>query len=153
MKHLKEHCDLTLPEEMNGIKFQYGCYYLVNKKDLEPYIKDDEKDTDYKSITLGLDCIEYPFLQKIVYCAFFFTDLKRVGISGTVCSVQDDIKNKKKAREEFLKRLQEILPKLNLKIDLKHLIKTKEKLTKKFKDISIELEQIENVLNLNLNSH
>ena len=45
MSDVKECCDDTLPAELCGIKFRKGWYYLVDKKVLEPYILEDEKDT------------------------------------------------------------------------------------------------------------
>ena len=39
-------CDDYLPTEMDGVKFQYCWYYIVNKNSLETYISKKEKDTD-----------------------------------------------------------------------------------------------------------
>ena len=115
MLDIKEHCDDTLPTELCGIKFRKGWYYLVDKKILEPYICEDEKDTDYKSIVIYLDCEELRTIGDVIYEAIFFTNIKHVGISGRICAVRKDLKDKAAAREEFLKKLQETLPKLNLK--------------------------------------
>lgn len=139
---IKEHCDDTLPTELCGVKFRKGWYYLVDKKDLEPYILDDEKDTDYKSIVIYLECNEYPTIGDVVYEAIFFTDIKHVGISGRVCAVRANLKNKAIAREEFLKKLQETLPKLNLKVDIDVLTKHRDELLGTIKDASIELGEI-----------
>ena len=149
MSDVKENCDDTLPAELCGIKFQRGWYYLVDKKVLEPYILEDEKDTDYKSIVIYLDCEEYPHIGDIVYEAIFFTDIKHVGISGRICTVRKDLKDKAAAREEFLKKLQETLPKLNLKVDTDMLIKQRDALLNAIKDISIELDEIKSELKRN----
>ncbi len=146
MLDIKEHCDENLPTELCGVKFQKGWYYLVDKKALEPYICDGEKDTDYKSIVIYLDCDEYPFIGDVVYEAIFFTDIKHVGISGRICAVRKDLKDKAAAREEFLKNLQETLPKLNLKIDRDMLIEQREKLLNGIKNFQIEVEKINSEL-------
>ena len=90
MLDIKEHCDDTLPTELCGIKFRKGWYYLVDKKILEPYICEDEKDTDYKSIVIYLDCEELRTIGDVIYEAIFFTDIKHVGISGRICAVRND---------------------------------------------------------------
>lgn len=149
MLDIKEHCDDTLPTELCGIKFQKGWHYLVDKKILEPYILEDERDTDYKSIVIYLDCEEYPHIGDVVYEAIFFTNIKHVGISGRICSVRTSLKNKAAAREEFLKKLQETLPKLNLKIDTDDLIKHRDGLLNAIKNISIELDEINSELKRN----
>lgn len=149
MSDVKEYCDDTLPTELCGIKFQRGWYYLVDKKVLEPYILEDEKDTNYKSIVIYLDREEYPHIGDVVYEAIFFTDIKHVGISGRICAVRKDLKDKAAAREEFLKKLQETLPKLNLKVDTDMLIKQRDALLNAIKDISIELDEIKSELKRN----
>ncbi len=146
MLNIKEHCDDTLPTELCGVKFQKGWHYLVDKKVLEPYILKDEKDTDYKSIVIYLDCEEYPHIGDVVYEAIFFTDIKHVGISGSICTVRTHLKNKAIAREKFLKKLQEILPKLNLKVDIDDLIKHRNELLNTIKNASIELGEINSEL-------
>lgn len=143
----KEYYDSTLPKELNGIKFRSGWFYNVNKKDLEPYIDDDEKDSNYKSITIALECDEYKSFREVVYMAYFFTDIKKVGISGSICTVSDKAENKEKAREEFLRKLQEILPKLNLKLDVDKLTKRKFQLLESMKEISTELHEINSEIN------
>jgi len=142
MLDIKEHCDNTLPTELCGIKFRKGWYYLVDKKTLEPYILDDEKDTDYKSIVIYLDCEEFHAIGDVVYEAIFFTDIKHVGISGRICAVRKSLKDKAAAREEFLKKLQETLPKLNLKVDTDVLIKHRDELLDTIKEASVELGEI-----------
>lgn len=147
MEEEKENFDDTLPSELCGIKFQKGWYYLVDKKALEPYICEDEKDTDYKSIVVYLDCDEYPYTGDVFYEAIFFTNIKHVGgISGRFCTVRKELKDKAAAREEFLKELQETLPKLNLKIDKDMLIEQREKLLNGIKNIQIEVEEINSEL-------
>lgn len=142
MLEIKEHCDDTLLTELCGIKFRKGWYYLVDKKTLEPYICEDEKDTDYKSIVIYLECNEYPHIGDVVYEAIFFTNIKHVGISGRICAVRKDLKDKAAAREEFLKELQETLPKLNLKVDKDVLIKHRDELLDTIKEASVELGEI-----------
>lgn len=142
MLDIKEHCDDTLPTELCGIKFRKGWYYIVDKKTLEPYILDDEKDTDYKSIVIYLDCDEFHAIGDVVYEAIFFTDIKHVGISGRICAVRKNLKDKAAAREEFLKKLQETLPKLNLKVDTDVLIKHRDELLDTIKEASVELGEI-----------
>ena len=142
----KEDYDDTLPTELCGVKFQKGWYYLVDKKALEPFILESEKDTDYKSIVIYLDCDEYPYIGDVVYEAIFFTNIKPVGISGRICTVRKDIEDKAAAREEFLKKLQETLPKLNLKIDTDMLIEQREKLLNGIKNLQIEIEEINSKL-------
>lgn len=149
MEDEKENYDGTLPIELCGVKFQQGWYYLVDKKALEPYICDDEKDTDYKSIVIYLDCDEYPFIEDVVYEAIFFTDIKHAGISGRMCTVRKEWKDKAAAREEFLKKLQETLPKLNLKIDKDMLVKQRDKLLERIKNFQIEVEEINSELEKN----
>ena len=142
MLDIKEHCDDTLPTELCGIKFRKGWYYLVDKKTLEPYILEDEKDTDYKSIVIYLECNEYHAIGDVVYEDIFFTDIKHVGISGRICAVRKGLKDKAAAREEFLKKLQETLPKLNLKVDREVLIKHRDELLDTIKEASVELGEI-----------
>lgn len=142
MLDIKEHCDDTLPTELCGIKFRKGWYYLVDKKTLGPYILEDEKDTDYKSIVIYLECNEYPHIGDVVYEAIFFTNIKHVGISGRICAVRKDLKDKAAAREEFLKELQETLPKLNLKVDTDVLTKHRDELLDTIKEASVELGEI-----------
>lgn len=142
MLEIKEHCDDTLPTELCGIKFRKGWYYLVDKKTLEPCICEDEKDTDYKSIVIYLECNEYPHIGDVVYEAIFFTDIKHVGISGRICAVRKDLKDKAAAREEVLKELQETLPKLNLKVDTGVLTKHRDELLDTIKEASVELGEI-----------
>lgn len=148
MEDEKENFDKTLPAELCGVKFQKGWYYLVDKKALEPYICEDEKDTDYKSIVIYLDCDEYPY-GDVVYDAIFFTNIKKCGISGRLCVVRKDLKDKEVAREEFLKKLQETLPKLNLKIDTDKLIEERETLLNVIKNTQIEIEEINSELEKN----
>lgn len=150
MLDFKEHCDDTLPAELCGIKFQKGWHYLVDKKTLEPYILENEKNTDYKSIVIYLECNEYPHIGDVVYEAIFFTDIKHIGISGRICTVRKDLKDKAAAREEFLRKLQETLPKLNLKVDIDDLIKHKDALLNAIKGISIELDEINSELKRNI---
>lgn len=149
MEDVKENFDDTLPTELCGVKFQKGWYYLVDKKALEPYICEDEKDTDYKSIVIYLDCDEYPYIGDVVYEAIFFTNIKHVGISGRFCTVRKELKDKAAAREEFLKKLQETLPKLNLKIDTDKLIEERETLLNVIKNTQIEIEEIDSELEKN----
>lgn len=149
MEDVKENFDETLPTELCGVKFQKGWYYLVDKKALEPYICEDEKDTDYKSIVIYLDCDEYPYIGDVVYEAIFFTNIKHVGISGRFCTVRKELKDKAAAREEFLKKLQETLPKLNLKIDTDKLIEEREILLNGIKNFQIEIEEINSELEKN----
>ena len=149
MEEEKENFDEALPAELCGVKFQKGWYYIVDKKVLEPYICEDEKETDYKSIVIYLDCEEYPHIGDVVYEAIFFTDIKHVGISGRICTVRKDLKDKAVAREEFLKELQETLPKLNLKIDTDKLIEEREILLNVIKNTQIEIEEINSELEKN----
>ena len=149
MEDVKENFDDTLPAELCGVKFQKGWYYLVDKKALEPYICEDEKETDYKSIVIYLDCDEYPYIGDVVYEAIFFTNIKHVGISGRFCTVRKELKDKAVAREEFLKELQETLPKLNLKIDRDKLIEERETLLNVIKNTQIEIEEINSELEKN----
>jgi hypothetical protein len=138
-----------LPTELCGVKFQNGWHYLVDKKALEPYILEDERDTDYKSIVIYSDCEEYTHIGDVVYEAIFFTDIKHVGISGRICTVRKDLKDKEAAREEFLRKLQETLPKLNLRIDTDMLIKQRDKLLNGIKNLQIEVEEINSELEKN----
>ena len=130
---MNEECkiyDNCTPTEMDGIKFLYGWYYLVDKKSLEPYLSKDEKDTDYKSIEIIIDYNEFNFSQKISYSAIFFTDIKKVGVSGTLCEITGPKENNVELKEKFLKELHEIIPSLKLKPDLKMLAQKKKKLEK-----------------------
>lgn len=146
MLDIKEHCDDTLPTELCGIKFRKGWYYLVDKKILEPYICEDEKDTDYKSIVIYLDCEELRTIGDVIYEAIFFTNIKHVGISGRICAVRKGLKDKATARDEFLKKLQETLPKLNLKVDKDVLTKHRDELLDTIKEASVELSEINSEL-------
>ena len=121
-------CDDCLPIEMDGVKFQYGWYYLVNKNSLEPYISKKEKDTDYRSIEIILDYNEFNFSEEISYSAVFFTNIKKTGISGKLCEVTGSQEDKAEITEKFLKKLHEIIPSLKLKPDLKMLAKKEKNL-------------------------
>ena len=121
-------CDDYLPTEIDGVKFQYGWYYLVNKNNLEPYISKKEKDTDYRSIEIILDYDEFNFSEEISYSAVFFTNIKKTGISGTLCEVIGLQEDKAEIKEKFLKKLHEIIPSLKLKPDLKMLAKKRKNL-------------------------
>lgn len=143
---MDEECktnDDCLPVEMDGVKFQYGWYYLVDKESLEPYIYKNEKDTDYESIEIILDCSKFNFLKEIQYSAVFFTNIKKVGISGTLCEVTGPQENKAELKEKFLKKLHEIIPSLKLKPDLEMLAKRKKKLEDEFKAIIQEMKEID----------
>lgn len=113
---------------------------------MEPYICEDEKDTDYKSIVIYLDCEELRTIGDVIYETIFFTNIKHVGISGRICAVRKDLKDKAAAREEFLKKLQETLPKLNLKVDKDVLTKHRDELLDTIKEASIELSEINSEL-------
>ena len=99
-------CDDYLPTEMDGVKFQYGWYYIVDKNSLEPYISKNEKDTDYRSIEIILDYNEFNFLEEISYSAEFFTNIKKTGISGELCEVSGSQEDKAEIKERFLKKLE-----------------------------------------------
>jgi hypothetical protein len=62
---------------------------------------------------------------------------------------KEELKDKAAAREEFLKNLQETLPKLNLKIDKDMLIEQREKLLNGIKNLQIEVEEINSELEKN----
>lgn len=143
---MNEECkiyDNCTPTEMDGIKFLYGWYYLVDKKSLEPYISKDEKDTDYKSIEIIIDYNEFNFSEEISYSAIFFTDIKKVGISGTLCAITGPKENNVELKEKFLKELHEIIPSLKLKLDLEMLAKRKKKLEDEYKIIVQEMLDID----------
>ena len=142
-------CDDYLPTEMDGIKFQYGWFYIVNKNSLEPYISKNEKDTDYKSIEIILDYNEFNFSEEISYSAVFFTNIKKTGISGELCEVSGSQENKAEIKERFLKRLHEIIPSLKLKPDLKMLAQKKKKLENELKVTIQEIKEIDALLNKN----
>ena len=142
-------CDDYLPTEMDGIKFQYGWFYIVNKNSLEPYISKKEKDTDYKSIEIILDYNEFNFSEEISYSAVFFTNIKKTGISGELCEVSGSQENKAEIKERFLKRLHEIIPSLKLKPDLKMLAQKKKKLENELEVTIQEIKEIDALLNKN----
>ena len=139
-------CDDYLPTELDGVKFQYGWYYLVNKNSLEPYISKKEKDTDYRSIEIILDYNEFNFLEEISYSAVFFTNIKKTGISGELCEVSGSQENKAEIKERFLKRLHEIIPSLKLKPDLKMLAKKRKKLENELEVTIHEIKEIDALL-------
>ena len=139
-------CDDYLPTEMDGVKFQYGWYYLVNKNSLEPYISKKEKDTDYRSIEIILDYNEFNFSEEISYSAVFFTNIKKTGISGELCEVSGSQENKAEIKERFLKRLHEIIPSLKLKPDLKMLAKKRKKLENELEVTIHEIKEIDALL-------
>ena len=139
-------CDDYLPTEMDGIKFQYGWYYLVNKNSLEPYISKKEKDTDYRSIEIILDYNEFNFSKEINYSAVVFTNIKKTCISGELCEVSGSQENKAEIKERFLKRLHEIIPSLKLKPDLKMLAQKKKKLENELKVTIQEIKEIDALL-------
>lgn len=143
---VREHCDDTLPIEMDGIKLRYGWYYLVDKKKLEPYINEDEKDSNYKSIQICLDCMESKFSNKVVYIAEFFTDIKHVGISGSIVATRGKLKDKEKLRKEFLEKLHETLPKLDLRLDIDKLMEKRDELKVALKNLNFELEEVNHAL-------
>ena len=142
-------CDDYLPTELDGVKFQYGWYYLVNKNSLEPYISKKEKDTDYRSIEIILDYNEFNFLEEISYSAVFFTNIKKSGISGKLCEVSGSQKDKAEIKERFLKKLYEIIPSLKLKPDLKMLAQKKKKLENELEVTIQEIKEIDALLNKN----
>ena len=142
-------CDDYLPTEMDGIKFQYGWYYLVNKNSLEPYISKKEKDTDYRSIEIILDYNEFNFSEEISYSAIFFTNIKKTGISGELCEVSGSQENKAEIKERSLKRLHEIIPSSKLIPDLKMLAQKKKKLENELKVTIQEIKEIDALLNKN----
>ena len=142
-------CDDYLPTELDGVKFQYGWYYLVNKNSLEPYISKKEKDTDYRSIEIILDYNEFNFSEEISYSAVFFTNIKKTGISGELCEVSGSQENKAEIKERFLKRLHEIIPSLKLKPDLKMLAQKKKKLENELEVTIQEIKEIDALLNKN----
>ena len=142
-------CDNCTPTEMDGIKFLYGWYYLVDKKSLEPYLSKDEKDTDYKSIEIIIDYNEFNFSEKISYSAIFFTDIKKVGVSGTLCEITGPKENNVELKEKFLKELHEIIPSLKLKPDLKMLAQKKKKLENELEVTIQEIKEIDALLNKN----
>ncbi len=143
---VREHCDDTLPTEMNGIKLRYGWYYIVDKKKLEPYINEDEKDSNYKSIQICLDCMEHKFSNEVLYAAEFFTDIKHVGISGNIVATRGKLEDKEKLRKEFLEKLRETLPKLDLRLDMDKLIEKRDELKVALKNLSIELEEVNHAI-------
>ena len=142
-------CDDYLPTELDGVKFQYGWYYLVSKNSLEPYISKKEKDTDYRSIEIILDYNEFNFLEEISYSAEFFTNIKKTGISGKLCEVIGPQENKAEIKEKFLKKLHEIIPSLKLKPDLKMLAKKRKKLENELEVTIQEIKEIDALLNKN----
>ena len=142
-------CDDYLPTELDGVKFQYGWYYLVNKNSLEPYISKKEKDTDYRSIEIILDYNEFNFSEEVSYSAVFFTNIKKTGISGELCEVSGSQENKAEIKERFLKRLHEIIPSLKLKPDLKMLAQKKKKLENELEVTIQEIKEIDALLNKN----
>ena len=142
-------CDDYLPTEMDGVKFQYGWYYIVDKNSLEPYISKNEKDTDYRSIEIILDYSEFNFSEEISYSAVFFTNIKKTGISGELCEVSGSQENKAEIKERFLKRLHEIIPSLKLKPDLKMLAQKKKKLENELEVTIQEIKEIDALLNKN----
>ena len=139
-------CDDYLPTEMDGVKFQYGWYYIVDKNSLEPYISKDEKDTDYRSIEIILDYNEFNFLEEISYSAEFFTNIKKTGISGKLCEVIGPQEDKAEIKEKFLKKLHEIIPSLKLKPDLKMLAKKRKKLENELEVTIHEIKEIDALL-------
>ena len=139
-------CDDYLPTEMDGVKFQYGWYYIVDKNSLEPYISKNEKDTDYRSIEIILDYNEFNFLEEISYSAEFFTNIKKTGISGTLCEVIGPQEDKAEIKEKFLKKLHEIIPSLKLKPDLKMLAKKRKKLENELEVTIHEIKEIDALL-------
>ena len=146
---MNEECkiyDNCTPTEMDGIKFLYGWYYLVDKKSLEPYLSKDEKDTDYKSIEIIIDYNEFNFSEKISYSAIFFTDIKKVGVSGTLCEITGPKENNVELKEKFLKELHEIIPSLKLKPDLKMLAQKKKKLENELEVTIQEIKEIDALL-------
>lgn len=143
---VREHCDDTLPIEMDGIKLRYGWYYLVDKKKLEPYINEDEKDSNYKSIQICLDCMEHKFSKEVLYTAEFFTDIKHVGISGNIVATRGKLEDKEKLRKDFLEKLHETLPKLDLRLDIDKLMKKRDELKALIKNLNFELEEVNHAL-------
>ena len=139
-------CDDYLPTEMDGVKFQYGWYYIVDKNSLEPYISKNEKDTDYRYIEIILDYNEFNFLEEISYSAEFFTNIKKTGISGTLCEVIGPQEDKAEIKEKFLKKLHEIIPSLKLKPDLKMLAKKRKKLENELEVTIHEIKEIDALL-------
>lgn len=139
-------CDDYLPTEMDGVKFQYGWFYTVNKNSLESYISKNEKDTDYRSIEIILDYNEFSFSEEISYSAVFFTNIKKTGISGKLCEVSGSQKNKAEIKEKFLKKLHEIIPSLKLKPDLKMLAQKKKKLENELEVTIQEIKEIDALL-------
>ena len=139
-------CDDYLPTEMDGVKFQYGWYYIIDKNSLEPYISKNEKDTDYRSIEIILDYGEFKFSEEISYSAVFFTNIKKSGISGELCEVSGPQKDKAEIKEKFLKKLHEIIPSLKLKPDLKMLAKKKKKLENELEVTIHEIKEIDALL-------
>ena len=142
-------CDDYLPTEMDGVKFQYGWHYIVDKNSLEPYISKNEKDTDYRSIEIILDYNEFNFLEEISYSAVFFTNIKKSGISGKLCEVSGSQEDKAEIKEKFLKKLHEIIPSLKLKPDLKMLAQKKKKLENELEVTIQEIKEIDALLNKN----
>ena len=146
---MNEECkiyDDCLPIEMDGVKFQCGWYYLVNKNSLEPYISKKEKDTDYRSIEIILDYNEFNFSEEISYSAVFFTNIKKSGISGKLCEVSGSQEDKAEIKEKFLKKLHEIIPSLKLKPDLKMLAQKKTKLENELEVTIQEIKEIDALL-------
>ena len=146
---MNEECktyDDYLPTELDGVKFQYGWYYLVNKNSLEPYISKKEKDTDYRSIEIILDYNEFNFSEEISYSAVFFTNIKKTGISGTLCEVIGPQEDKAEIKEKFLKKLHGIIPSLKLKPDLKMLAKKRKKLENELEVTIHEIKEINALL-------
>ena len=139
-------CDDYLPTELDGVKFQYGWYYIVDKNSLEPYISKKEKDTDYRSIEIILDYNEFNFLEEISYSAVFFTNIKKTGISGKLCEVIGPQEDKVEIKEKFLKKLHEIIPSLKLKPDLKMLAKKRKKLENELEVTIHEIKEIDALL-------
>lgn len=147
---MNEECkiyDDYLPTEMDGVKFQYGWFYTVNKNSLESYISKNEKDTDYRSIEIILDYNEFNFSEEISYSAVFFTNIKKTGISGKLCEVSGSQKDKAEIKERFLKKLHEIIPSLKLKPDLKMLAQKKKKLENELEVTTQEIKEIDALLN------
>ena len=147
---MDEECkvdDSHLPTEMDGVKFKCGWYYVVDKESLEPYIREEEKDTNYRSITITIDCSTFKFTKEIEYSAVFFTNIKKVGISGTLCEVAGSQEDQNELKEKFLKKLHKILSSLKLKPDLEMLAKREKRLEDKFRSIIQEMKEIDALFN------
>lgn len=142
----EENFIIDLPNELDGIKFQTGYYYRVDKRKLDSYFLDREYNRDYKSIVILLNFITFNTTRRIEIMADFFTDIQPIGISGRLVAVNDKIENSEKAKELFLKKLHEIIPGLNLELDIDLLYQRQKKLVDLIKKSESELSMIKSII-------